>query len=110
MIDIQSCPKFATCSAAICPLHDQWRNCRHLPGEAACFYLRELSKADGEERVRGTLPGELVEPMVEAYQEIMGSQTLPLARGFGVLRRVLRRSSKFGSRIEAGERLQAYRP
>lgn len=101
------CPKFTRCAAPVCPLYANWRSTRQLPGERTCLYLREAAKAGGEALVRGTLPGELAEAVLVAYQDIVTSQRIPPDQGFGYLRRVLLRSAQYGSKLQGGERLMA---
>lgn len=117
---IESCPKFSTCNAPVCPLNEKWRMTRHLPGEAVCLYLREAAKAGGEARARGTLLPDLADPVLSAYREVITSQRTPLDSqagppdtadlGRGELRRVLGRSAKSGSKLAAGRRLRPDAP
>jgi hypothetical protein len=48
------CPRFFTCSAAVCPLAPDWRNHAHLPGERVCKFLLDTGKAGAAERYSGS--------------------------------------------------------
>lgn len=50
MLDPERCPRFHSCSAAICPLDATLA--AHLPGEPVCFYLRASGKEGAAERFR----------------------------------------------------------
>ena len=50
MLDPEQCPRFHSCSAAICPLASTLA--AHLPGEPVCFYLRASGKQGAAERFR----------------------------------------------------------
>ena len=41
---VRDCPKYDTCSIAICPLDPKWHLRAVMQGEAVCPYLRELGK------------------------------------------------------------------
>lgn len=40
----QSCPRFSSCSAPVCPLDSQWRDRKHCHGEPVCYWFREAVK------------------------------------------------------------------
>jgi hypothetical protein len=108
---IESCPKFSTCSAPVCPLDDQWRSARHLRKEPTCLYLREVSKAGGEARVRALLPAELADPVVRVYREVITPQEgTPDGQGLGELRRVLETSATTGSKLDGARHLRRRSP
>jgi hypothetical protein len=115
---IESCPKFSTCSAPICPLDEHWRNSAHLSGERVCLWLREAAKDGGAERIRATLPGDISTPLLSAYHDIMSSQRIALPAGIGAVRHVLERAALSGSKLGAfderkldqGTRLRATLP
>jgi hypothetical protein len=84
------CPRFARCSAPICPLDPHHLESCHLRGERICFYLTELVKPGVWLRVRGSSQGELLRDV---------AKTLPgIVSRYGPIRRELRRSAKTGSR------------
>lgn len=47
----QSCPKWKTCSAPVCPLDPKHSACNTLRGEAVCPWLREAMRPDGAARI-----------------------------------------------------------
>lgn len=59
---MESCPRFDTCPANICPLDDKWKMRSHIAGEKVCPMLVGLGKQDGETLVRDyltkTMPGD----------------------------------------------------
>lgn len=44
----EQCPRFDTCSAAVCPLDE--RKAVHLSGDRVCYYLTASGKPGAEER------------------------------------------------------------
>lgn len=46
-IDPTECPKWESCSAAVCPLN---RTGKHLKDERICFYAKEFVKEGSKER------------------------------------------------------------
>lgn len=101
----EECPKFAICSAPVCPMHDDWLKLSHLRGERVCLYLREWSKVGGEAAVRERLRTDMAEAVALAYQRITLADA-HAAVGHGELRRVLRASAQTGSMLAAGRRLR----
>ncbi len=64
------CPRFAACSAPLCPLDPDRPVRSHLRGEPVCAYLRELVKADGPARVRQVMPEDLFELIAAVAAEL----------------------------------------
>lgn len=95
----EQCPRFNGCSANVCPLDPGWRLRKHLRGEAVCGLLLESVKPGGEARLRGALPAELVEQVLRLR--------VPICDHWGSIKRQLTRSTKTGSKLEAGQRLRS---
>lgn len=99
------CPKFATCSAPVCPLHDRWRTSSHLRGESVCLWLRELQKNGGAQRLSALLRPDMVLAVCECHEALFsGSGALPV--GAGEMRRKLAEAATSGSKLRAGQALQ----
>ena len=96
MILPESCPKFEKCSANICPLDRDWKSRSHLRGEPICFYLREYVKQAGRYKLRGYIPREMINQIVEVLPEIN-------TRHADIKNR-LKRSAKTGSKLDAFKR------
>src|SRR6185437_3110278 len=92
----ESCPRYQSCSANICPLDPDWRKRSHLQGEPVCGLLRELVKPNGAATLATTTAADLVTVITDALPEIS-------ARNFDI-RAQLARSAKTGSRIKAMQR------
>lgn len=93
------CPRFDGCNAPICPLDPHWQRSQHLDGESVCSLLCELVKSGGEARLRGYVPSEVVQTLIEV---------LPLVSSrWGRVRSALKRAAGCGSRRESGMRLNA---
>lgn len=96
--NMKQCPKFHDCNAPVCPLDKNWRNCRTRKDEQVCFYLREASKPDAEERFAGR-KDEAIFKIAYAY--------LPMMKRYdSVLRRRLEKTSLSGSRISAARAIK----
>lgn len=96
----ESCPRYAQCSANICPLDPDWRKRSHLAGEPVCGLLRELVKPDGAATLATTNAADLVPAIAAALPEISASN-------FDI-RAQLGRSAKTGSRIKALRRVSTH--
>ncbi len=88
---MESCPKFHTCSANICPLDRDWRKRTHLKGERVCFLLCEAAKPLANAIFRGAHRDDLLEKVLNVMPEITAR--------WGDIRRALQRASKTGSRM-----------
>lgn len=88
------CLRFERCSALICPLDPDWKECRHLDGERVCFYLTEYSKEAARPILRGSLPRETYSRIAAVYPEIVTS--------VGPIRKQLKRPSKNPPRVKEG--------
>lgn len=91
------CPRWESCSAPVCPLAPDWERLRHVDGERVCGLLCELAKKGGEARLRGALPCALVDRLAEVAPKVA-------ARWYPIRKR-LRKASRTGSRMAAGQRL-----
>lgn len=47
----KSCPRWANCSAPVCPLDSAHADCQTANGETVCAWLLEAVKADGVSRI-----------------------------------------------------------
>lgn len=92
------CPRWESCSAPVCPLAPDWERLRHIDGERVCGLLCELVKDGGNARLRGALPSELVDRLAAVGPQMA-------ARWYPVRKR-LRKASRTGSRMAAGQRLR----
>ena len=59
------CPRFESCSAAVCPL-DSFKLGIHRPKEKLCFYLRAASKGKIDR-----IPSAIQEEVLSGYQAII---------------------------------------
>src|SRR5262245_58482969 len=50
MIEPNTCPRFDSCNAALCPIDPRWPEAVHLPGEKVCYYLLASGKTGAAER------------------------------------------------------------
>ena len=87
------CPKFDSCSAAICPLYRDVTDQLMLPSERACSILLEFQKPCSEEYLRECYGDEIVEVMAKATALIYSDGTYPI-------RHALNSASKTGSRLQ----------
>jgi len=90
------CPKFDSCNAPVCPLHDE--HTTHLSGEPICFYLREYVKNGGIDRLWMYMPREMVELIADRLPEIT-------SRHVDIKNR-LERAAKSGSKMETFKNLR----
>ena len=96
-IAMRYCPRYAACSAPICPLDPGWRARCHMPMERICIWLMELAKPGGEELIAIALPRETIRFIAGALPDI--------ATHWGAIRRALERSPANGSRFAAQQAL-----
>lgn len=84
----QSCPKWKTCSAPVCPLDPNYSRCKTLNGESVCPWLREAVKADGA----GNIPADIAPAVMRA---------LPILQetGGAALKGKLKRAAQCASRM-----------
>ncbi len=68
----ESCDRYQTCSANICPCDDEWQKRVHHKGERVCFYLIEASKTRAKAIFRDSGREYLYELMQEAIPLITG--------------------------------------
>jgi hypothetical protein len=86
------CPKFESCSAAICPLFKPVLEQYMLPSERTCSILLEYQKPFSEEFLRECYGEELVALMAKATALIHSDGTYPI-------RHALSNAAKTGSRL-----------
>ena len=91
------CPRWEHCSAAVCPLVEDWQRHQHIDGERICGWLYELAKDGGEARLRQALPSTAVDRLATVGPTLC-SRWYPI-------RKRLREAARTGSRMEAGQRL-----
>jgi len=87
------CPKFDSCSAAVCPLYKKVTDQLMLPSERACSILLEFQKPCSNEFLRECYGDEMVEVMANATALIYNDGTYPI-------RHALDSASKTGSRLK----------
>ncbi len=92
------CPRYDRCNAPICPLDPRCLHAQHLHGESVCLWLRELSKPHGEATLRSVVPGELAATVARVAPAIIATQR--------TIARALQRASRYGSKLESGQRMQ----
>lgn len=97
MSGARDCPRWDGCSAPICPLDPDWRQCQHLAGERVCGMLCELVKHGGQARLRARLSGMQVATLVRVAPQVTAR--------WERVRMQLQRSARSGSRMAAGQRL-----
>lgn len=68
---LHSCPKWNTCSAAICPLDEKFSKRTHLDDDRVCFFLTESIKIDAETNFKGRGLTSLYKCMQEATPHII---------------------------------------
>ncbi len=86
------CPKFESCSAAICPLHKPVTEQLMLPSERTCSILLEFQKPFSEEFLRECYGDEIVAVMARATALINSDGTYPI-------RHALASAASTGSRL-----------
>ncbi len=103
LIEPRDCPRFDRCSANICPLDADWGLRQHLKGERICFYLTELVKPGGTERIRTRSARELADKVSSTYPAIV-------ARFYEIryeLKRAAKRPPRLGRRVGVRKRAAA---
>lgn len=93
-----TCPKFESCSAPICPMDIDWQLRNHRKGERVCLYLREASKSGGKLENMGYLPEAMPERITQVYPEIVTRH--------GAIRLALQRAARQGSKVQTIARLR----
>lgn len=83
------CPRYDSCSAALCPIDFNWRKRMCDSSSRTCFFLAESVKPGAGERLESWI--------LAACNEMASAPDLP-----GHLKRTLASAAKSGSRIEAG--------
>ena len=86
------CPKFESCSAAICPLHKSVIEQLMLPSERTCSILLEYQKPSSEEFLRECYGDKIVDVMAKATALIQSDGTYPI-------RHALASAANTGSRL-----------
>ena len=89
----ESCPRYETCSAPICPLDARWRHRHYGCGEAVCGFVLESVKMLGAATVRRQLGDEAATAVIQAAPE--------MAQRFPFIAHRLSRAAAQGSRIRA---------
>lgn len=90
---MMACPRYAKCSASICPLDPDWEARFHLPGERVCRWLTELAKPGGEGRIRAALVEVTADQIVQVAPLVYESMGAPL-------RHRIDEAAKTGSMLE----------
>jgi len=109
-MQMNDCPKYVGCSAAICPLDVGWWATHriHGPGDRMCLYLSEIGKDGGRERIANLYESGadiIAACEVVIYQlQIMRKNMDDMPRGLGTLLNSLNASWERPSSIEAGKR------
>jgi hypothetical protein len=83
------CPRFESCSAAICPL-DRFTHGIHRPKEKICRYLRAASKGK-KDRIPSTIREEVLLGYQTIIRPVQGTE-----KRFHSLKKQLETCSKFG--------------
>lgn len=87
----RQCPKFQTCSAAICPLDSEWQLRSNQNFDRICFYLAESVKINAKAIFDKQGIGHLFKVMSVVRQEIITAHPR--------VKDVLKRSSVTSSRL-----------
>ena len=88
----KQCPRYQSCSAAICPLHGSVLKQKMLKGERVCGVLLEFQKPQSR-AILATLYGEkMMQVMAQATDQIK-------AHGGYLLRAALTRAASTGTRL-----------
>ena len=85
------CPKFQTCSAAICPLDSEWRIRSNQNFDRICFYLAESVKTDAKGVFNKQGRDDLFKSVSDVREEIISAHPR--------IKDVLNKSSITGSRL-----------
>lgn len=90
----ESCPRYESCSAPVCPLDARWDSRAYVRGEAVCGLVLEAVKPNGADSVRVVLKDEAATAaVIKAAPEI--------AQRFPFIARRLDRASSQGSRVRS---------
>lgn len=90
-IKSKDCAKWCTCSAAICPLDQDWQKRAHLDDDRICSLLLESGKVDAEAVFRGRGREDIYMLIRDVTPDILSRH----AR----IKRAYERASKTGSRM-----------
>ena len=88
----QTCSRYESCNAVVCPLDKDWRTHVFLRDEKVCIYQRELVKKKGLERVISNLGESLALEIVRTTTDMCATNTHFLSR--------LNRSSDARERVQ----------
>jgi hypothetical protein len=102
-LPMQSCSKYESCSAPICPLDTNWKLRKHIKDDPVCFYLREVAKREHQGE---PISGGRSDPMLVAAADVWDKRTYLAAPLRNQLLRASKSSSK-GFRDSDEERLAA---
>lgn len=86
------CPKWAACSAAVCPIAPDWQKHRMLDDEATCYFASESVKDGAEVRFDAAGLGDLHAALVTVLPQVM--ERCPR------IRRTVERAALSGSRMD----------
>lgn len=89
----ETCPRYESCSAPLCPLDARWQFRHYSRGEAVCGFVLEAVKPDGAALIHRQLPPEMATAILEAAPE--------MGRKFPAIAHRLNRSRSQGSRIRS---------
>ena len=87
----KDCPKWSTCSVALCPLESNCEKLPHLDDDSFCSMLLESGKDDAEAVFRGRGREDIYFLVCDVTPEILSRH----AR----IKRAFKRASKTGSRM-----------
>lgn len=86
------CPRYQSCSAAICPLWKSVNAQKMMKGERVCGILLESQKRGSEALLMGLYGAELMQVMAQATEDIK-------RHGGYLLRSALKRAAGTGTRL-----------
>jgi hypothetical protein len=86
------CPKWAACSAAVCPIEPDWHKHRMLDDEATCYYSSESVKDGAQARFKAAGLGELHAALAVVLPQVM--------ERWPRIRRTIERAAFSGSRMD----------
>ena len=92
MDSMRQCPKFATCSAALCPMDPNWMNRDVLSRDPTCTWLLEMARSGP---TSSYVPAVIRLQIAEALPTILSSERM------GNLRSAMNRAAKLGSKRDA---------
>ncbi len=94
MRKLQDCPRFDTCSAALCPLDPEWKIRRYARDESVCFYLNEVVKPDRDLRFEGRNDRDILDASKRSLPEIL--------EAFPAMCKPIERAQRSGSSVQRG--------